>query len=212
MTIERIAFGESYPFFSESSEYICDSDKIKGYLENLSIQYPTSVIKKLGNGDHVRNGNSIYRIDNIENICNKVRGNKNIPFGKIPLTEIYNSFKVPQNKQVKDGDFSFSEILGENGMCFECAVLTHLFAQENKENFPFLITEGYLFDEQGEQGLHAYNLIFRRNELFLLDSSNPLNSESQLVHYIAPVVGIKPYGNEIIVENSWKQGRQYSIL
>ena len=212
MAIENLASGESYPFFNKSLEYICDPERIKNYLEDLSIQYPTAVIKKLDNGAYVRNGNSVYRIDNIVNICNKVRGNQNIPLGKIPLTEIYNSFKVPQNKQVKDGDFSFSEILGENGMCFERAVLTHLFAQESKENFPFLITEGYLFDEQGEQGLHAYNLIFRRNKLFLLDSSNPLNSESQLVHYIAPVVGIQSYGNEILVEENWKQGRQYFVL
>ncbi len=212
MTLEEITQSENANRFNESSRVITNPEEIKQYLESLAEQYPTAVIKKLNPGDIIQNGNSVYVLDDLENICNRVHSLSKCSLGKIPLTPIYKSFRIPLDKFI-ECKANFSEVLNKGeGMCFEHAVLTHLFAQRDEKDPSYLIAEGYLMTEKGERGPHAYNLVFRGDKPFLVDSQNPLGGELDLCHYTAPVIGIKPYGNEIVVEDEWKQGREYYIL
>lgn len=212
MTLEEIILSENSDSFNAIFETITHPKEIIGYLDTLAEKYPSAIIKKLNQGDSIQNGNSIYIIDDLEEICNQVYDKSKLCPGKIPLKSIYNAFRIPQNGFI-NGEINFSEVLknGE-GMCFEHAVLTHLFAQKNEENPSYLIGEGYLMEEKGARGPHAFNIISKEGKFFLVDSQNPLGGESYLGHYTAPIIGIKPYGNEIVIEDSWKQGRQYSIL
>ncbi len=212
MTLEEITHSENANSFNASSKVITNPEEIKQYLESLAEQYPTAVIRRLNPGDVIQNGNSAYVLDDLEKICNQVYDKSNLFPGKIPLTPIYKSFRIPSDKFIECKS-NFSEVLNKGeGMCFEHAVLTHLFAQKNEKDPSYLIAEGYLMEETGERGPHAYNLVFRGDKPFLVDSQNPLGGELDLCHYTAPITGIKPYGNEIFVEDEWKQGREYFIL
>ena len=192
------------------------SDKVKIYLETLAKQYPKQVIKRLDKGSKVQKSWGINYIIDDPNIYKKLGEfpKKTIPFktiheylneSKKELLTIFNS----------DSEVLFSKVYeAKVGECLEKAILVHLFAQNLSGGF---LINGFFSEEKNENiGLaHAYNILFKKGEPFLIDTQNPISTDifgRVIQSYVAPIIGVEePYG-DFKVKKEWELGRKYSIF
>lgn|SRR3989338_8015949 len=95
----------------------------------------------------------------------------------------------------------------------EKAILVQLSAQRGRE--AFLINGCFAEDDDVGVGSHAYNVVFKDEQPFLIDAQNPLAKDptGKITHpYIAPILGIEKCYGDFVVPQEWKQGRTYSIF
>lgn len=182
-------------------------------LRRFSREKPRSVISKLSLGDIVHKSAGLTYVIDDDQI---VRRLGDFPKGAIPCGAIYRKLKGDSSQVVKHflgrSQIPFSEVFHAGlGECLEKSVLVQLAAQEQEESF---LISGAL-EQEGEvgAGFHAYNLVARQNQLFLVDAQNPVRVEADgKVHvYVAPVEGITGDYGEIQVPKIWKMGRTYCI-
>ena len=182
-------------------------------LRQLSVEKPRSVISKLDVGQIINKSMGLkYILDN-PNIDLSLG---DFPQGSIPYGPIYrklngNSSDILRRFGEKD-KMPFSEMFNAGfGECLEKAVLVQLAAQRQEESF---LINGTI-EEEGEIGasFHAYNLVVRRDNLFLVDAQNPakVNLDGKIYPYIAPITDICGSYGEFKVPIEWKLGRTYSI-
>jgi len=190
------------------------NNKIKEYLENLSKENPTQVIRKLGEGERVSKSQGLkYIIDNSE--IYKQLGN--YPEGAILYNPVHNHFRNCR-KEIMDlfrysNEIPFSRAYDNQvGECLEKAILLHLSAQANEEAFLII---GNLSKDNDYTEFHAYNIIFKSEKPYLIDTENPLakDSNGKIVRpYVAPILEIKENDGHFVVPEIWRQERTYSIF
>jgi hypothetical protein len=185
--------------------------ELKQYLRNLGKKYPQQVIDKLDVGSKVEKSLKLtYEIDN-PNIDKNLG---NFPKGADPYEAINKSLKNSKSEIIKafNGarEIPFSKIYGLGiGQCLEKAILVQLAAQRGRDSF---LINGYLGEGGPIDCPHSYNVVFKDEKSFLIDTHNPLkDSNGKMQPYIAPILGIEGDYCDFIVPEEWKQGRNYSI-
>lgn len=139
-----------------------------------------------------------------------------LPYGPIRRalhTDAPGVRKVMIRCSSKEDEFNttpFSKFLDWGvGECLEKAILLQLFAQNLWDSF--LVSDGALVDETGLAGLHAFNIIFIKEQPYLVDVENPIGKkDGTLIHYIVPVLGMNKQ-EEFLVPKQFKFGRTYSL-
>ncbi|MBI4154122.1 hypothetical protein HY501_02200 [Candidatus Woesearchaeota archaeon] len=189
-------------------------NELKPYLEALAEQLPNSVTRRLKRGSRVQKSWGLsYEIDDI-NIDKRLG---DFPEGTVPYGPIHRSLKSSQGEIMavfrgsSEAPFSRAYAAGV-GECLEKAILVQLSAQRGRDAFLIL---GCLTEEDGLAGVHAYNVIFKDGQAFLVDTQNPLAKDpsGKITHaYIAPILGIEESYGDFVVPREWKQRRTYSIF
>lgn len=192
-----------------------ESSLLVDYLNRLSVENPANVIRKLSNGSLVsKSMGTKYLIDDVN--LDKRLGE--FPVGTIPYGPIYrklqNSFSGIMGLFSGRDVVPFSEAFNaELGECLEKSVLVQMAAQRGGTGF--LINGALDADGDGCVGCHAYNLLARDNQLYLIDVQNPLAVESNgqiSGPYIAPVTNISGEFGEISTSKEWERGRKYFLI
>jgi len=185
--------------------------ELEQHLRNLGKEYPKQVIDKLDVGSKVQKSLALtYEIDN----SNIDRNLGNFPKGAVPYEAINKSLKNSKSEIIKafNGahEIPFSKIYGLGiGECLEKAILVQLAAQRGRDSF---LINGYLGEGGPIDCPHSYNIVFKDEKPFLIDTHNPLkDSNGKMQPYIAPILGIEGDYCDFIVPKEWKQGRNYSI-
>jgi hypothetical protein len=187
---------------------------IKEYLEKQAELNPRNVIGKLEKGSIINKcSGGDYIIDNPD--IDKQLGD--FPEGTIPYGSIHRTLK--NSRRTIDYLFRgsskvpFSESYkAKVGECLEKAILTQLAAQRGRASFLINGTLGL----EGNVGVdfHAFNIVFKEGQPFLIDTQNPLVKDAKgksINPYIAPVLDITGNCGEVIVPSEWKHGRTYSL-
>jgi len=188
--------------------------KILQYLKFFEKECPNSVIEKLEDGRKIKKSLGLaYVIDDV-NIDKRIG---DFPEGAVLYGPIYRKLKT-SSKEIMDlfcdsREIPFSKAYEARvGECLEKAILAQLSAQRKRDSF--LISGSLSIGDDYADG-HAYNIVFKDGNPFLIDIENPLavDSTGKITHpYIAPILGINEKLSDIIVPERWAQGRAYSLL
>ncbi len=189
---------------------------VESYLDTLKIMYPQHIIGKLDVGDLIEKSLSFkYEIDDL----NIYKNLGKFPDGAIPYGLIHRLFKNSKEgilNNFKNNSVIPFSLACDTGMgeCLEKAVLMQLALQPYYKSF--IINGCFCDDNSLGVDYHAYNILFKNGDIFLIDSQNPLKKDDNgiITHpYIAPVLGIdKQDYSSFIVPNEWEMGRKYSVF
>ncbi len=188
-------------------------EEIRDYLGQMTRKLPPSVvIGRLEKGSIVPKSFGLsYEIDDVD--IDKRLGTW--PNGVVPCGPIYRKLRTFPEKILElfsdKKILPFSKVFEAGvGECLEKAILVQLAAQRDGDSFLVL---GAL-EENRRIGAetHAFNVLFRQGEPFLVDTQNPLEVylDSIIKPYTAPILGISK-NTQFRVPKEWRLGRTYSI-
>jgi hypothetical protein len=181
------------------------------YLENFSKNFPNLVINSLSRGSRVnKNLSQQYEIDN----ANIDEDLGKFPVGAIPYNHINRALRSNGSELrallSRDTFIPFSKVVKAGlGQCLEKAVLVQLAAQRAGKTY--LINGALELDDDIGADFHAFNLVARAENIYLVDTENPLSLNkdgSVLRPYVVPVKDISKNGT-IIVPDAYRFGRTY---
>jgi hypothetical protein len=187
-------------------------EEIKPYLKNIERKHPNIVMNRLKKGSLVQKSFGLkYQIEDPD--IDRQLGD--FPKGAVPYAAIYKEMEPSMGKILQlfssNKTIPFSSAFeAKLGQCLEKAILVHLAAQRNRDSFLINGVLG-LEDEVGVEP-HAFNVVYKDGEPFLVDAQNPLGLDGmgKVSHpYIAPIIGIE--NGDFLVLDEWKQGRTYSL-
>lgn len=189
-------------------------NEIRQCLEELAVSYPKVVMSKLEKGSVVQKSMGLsYEIDDTD-IYKKLG---DFPEGAVPYGPAHRALESSLGKlfTLFNGRerIPFSEAFNAKlGECLEKAILVQLSAQKGEASY---LINGVLEEENvvGAGG-HAFNIVYRNGNPYLVDAENPLRKDEtgKITNpYIAPLIGIDEKTGQFIVPDEWKQGRRYYL-
>lgn len=191
-----------------------EKNDLQNYLESLSREYPGQVVSYLNNGNKIqRSADSRYFIDNDEiytRLGKFSRGeilyepiNRRLKDSQIEIFNLFNnSCEIPFSKLFESGI----------GGSLEKAILFQLSSQKNYRTY---LIKGFLGRNDEFSQSNAYNIVFKNENAFLVDTQNPLlknSSEKTSRPFIAPILKTQGRNSNFVVQNEWREGRNYSIF
>ena len=198
-----------------------NSDQIRNKLEIITEKYPRNVVKSLSEGDLIQQGwsNLFYEIDDPEIYCKIGQ----FPAGMVPYSSIFHAIDgtfigpkyFEENGSIKDETtiLPYSKVVNEGvGQCLETAIMVQLTAQKGRD--AFLINGSLQEDDEGPYMWHAFNVVFKDDQPFLIDARNPwkVDKNKKVTNpCIIPIIGIESSG-EFIFPEEYRCGRRYSII
>lgn len=190
------------------------NSEIRQCLEELAESYPKVVMSKLEKGSVVQKSMGLsYEIDDAE----IYRQLGDYPVGTVLYGPAHRALESSLGKlfTLFNGRerIPFSEVFNAKlGECLEKAVLVQLSAQKGEASY---LINGVLEEEDVVgAGAHAFNIVFRNGNPYLVDAENPLRKDETGIvtnPYLAPVLGIDEKTGQFIVPDEWKQGRRYYL-
>ena len=187
-----------------------NSKQIKQRLQDIAQSHPYIVHSHLKKGDTVKKSAGLkYEIDDV-NIHKKLGNFEN---GVVPYTRIYHALLPSQSKinGIFNGSeqISFSRAMNAGiGECLEKSILVQLAAQGGRDSFLIngLVSEDHHFGI----GYHAYNIVFKNENPFLVDAQIPRYIDGQRCEpFIVPVTAIE--GEFILLPDELRLNRQYML-